>query len=61
MKFTVEGDEDAQITLELEEDTEYQVLVNGNSAGKMKTNLGGKLNISVELAGFGEVLVEVTR
>ena len=41
--------------------TEYQVLVNGNSAGKMKTNLGGKLNISVELAGFGEVLVEVTR
>lgn len=61
VKFTVEGDEDAQITLELEEDTEYQVLVNGNSAGKMKTNLGGKLNISVELAGFGEVLVEVTR
>ena len=38
VKFTVEGDEDAQITLELEEDTEYQVLVNGNSAGKMKTN-----------------------
>lgn len=61
VKFTVEGAEDAQITLELEEDTEYQVLVNGNSAGKMKTNLGGKLNISVELAGFGEVLVEVTR
>ena len=61
VKFTVEGDEHAQITLELEEDTEYQVLVNGNSAGKMKTNLGGKLNISVELAGFGEVLVEVTR
>ena len=61
VKFTVEGDEDAQITLELEEATESQVLVNGNSAGKMKTNLGGKLNISVELAGFGEVLVEVTR
>lgn len=59
--FIVEGDEDAQITLELNEDTEYEVLVNEKSIGKMKTNLGGKLNISVELAGAGEVSVKITR
>ena len=47
VNFIVEGDEDAQITLDLNEDTEYEVFVNEKSIGKMKTNLGGKLNISV--------------
>lgn len=49
ISFTVEGAEDAQITLELEEETEYEITIDGNSAGKMKTNLGGKLSVSVEL------------
>ena len=61
VNFIVEGDEDAQITLDLNEDTEYEVFVNEKSIGKMKTNLGGKLNISVELAGAGEVSVKITR
>ena len=61
VSFEVEGDEDAQITLELEEDTEYEVFLAGKSIGKMKTNLGGKLNISVELAGAGEVNVKVVK
>ena len=56
MSFEVEGPEDAQITLELEEETEYEITVDGASAGKMKTNLGGKLTVSVEL---GEKPVEV--
>lgn len=47
--FLVEGAEDAQITLELEEEAEYEISKNGESAGVMKTNLGGKLSISVEL------------
>ena len=47
--FSVEGAEDAQITLELEEEAEYEISKNGESAGVMKTNLGGKLSISVEL------------
>lgn len=59
VSFVVEGSEDAQITVGLEEDTEYDVLVNGEDAGRVKTNLGGKLNMSVELAGFGEVKVEI--
>lgn len=49
VSFDVEGTEDAQITLELEEETEYKVLVNDVNVGHMKTNLGGKLNLSVEL------------
>lgn len=61
VSFLVEGDEDAQITLELAEDTEYEVFVQEESIGKMKTNLGGKLNISVELAGFGEVKVKIVK
>ena len=56
MDFHVEGPEDAQITLELEEETEYEITVDGTSAGKMKTNLGGKLSVSVEL---GDQPVEV--
>lgn len=61
VSFTAEGSEDAQITLGLEEDTEYEVLIDGNNIGKMKTNLGGKLNISVELEENKEVDIKVTR
>lgn len=59
MKFMVEGPEDAQITVGLKPDTEYEVLVSGSDAGRMKTNLGGKLSVSVELEGCGQVEVEV--
>lgn len=61
IKFTVEGPEDAQITVGLSEDTEYDVVVAGQDAGKMKTNLGGKLSLSVELADAGEVVVEIKK
>ena len=61
VNFTVEGDTDAQITVGLEEDTEYEVLVDGESAGKMSTNLGGKLNVSVELAEADEVQVVIKK
>ncbi len=47
--FTVEGLEDSQITLELEAGQEYLVIIDGNDTGLVKTNLGGKLNLSVEL------------
>lgn len=49
VSFCVEGSEDAQLTLELEEEAEYEITIDDASAGKMKTNLGGKLSISVEL------------
>lgn len=55
IEFNVEGWEDSSITLELEPDTEYKVLVDGTNIGKMKTNLAGKLVLSVEI-NPGQVL-----
>ncbi|MDE7248717.1 MAG: endosialidase [Lachnospiraceae bacterium] len=61
VSFKAEGTEDAQITLGLEEDTEYEVFIDDKSIGKMKTNLGGKMNISLELGANKEVGIKVTR
>ena len=57
--FSVSGNEDAQITVGVKEDTEYEVLLDGKSTGKVKSNLGGKLSFSVELEGNGYVMVAV--
>ena len=61
IKFFVEGFEDAQITLELEAETEYDITVNGKDAGTMKTNLGGKLSLSVELDPKSRVEVSLKK
>ena len=58
--FSVEGNEDAQVTLELEPEKEYDVCISGNDSGVMKTNLGGKLNISVELNVGEPVAISTT-
>ena len=50
VSFEVEGTQDAQITLQMEDDREYEVYVDGVSIGGMKTNLSGKLVLSVELS-----------
>ena len=51
MSFTVEGPEDAQVTVEAEDGAEYKVLIDDLNVGKMRANLGGKLVLSVELGG----------
>ena len=61
LAFQVEGTEDAQITVGLEEDTVYTVYVNGANVGEMKTNLSGKLSISVELASVGKAEVRIVK
>ena len=61
LDFHVEGPEDAQITLELAEETEYEIDIDGKSAGTMKTNLGGKLSLSVELEGADAVAIRVEK
>ena len=48
MSFTVECPTDAQITVELEEETSYQVFVDDKEVGEMKTNLGGKLSLTAQ-------------
>ncbi len=49
VQFSAEGEKDAQITLQLEDEREYEVYVDGVSVGGMKTNVSGKLVLSVEL------------
>lgn len=61
IEFTVEGKEDAQITLELEPEKEYTVVMNDANMGTMKTNLGGKLVLSVELQEADSVKVKVVQ
>ena len=61
MTFKVEGPEDAQITVEMEAETEYKVLLDGVNVGHMTTNLGGKLSFSVELEKTEGVEVEIVK
>lgn len=57
----VEGDKDAQVTIQLEDDTEYEVFVDGAAVGSMKTNMSGKLVVSVELTEGTPVKLEAVR
>ncbi len=59
--FLVEGDKDAQLTVQLAEDTEYEVYVEGEAAGSMRTNMSGKLYVSVELNEGTPVSVKINR
>ena len=61
VEFEVEGVEDAQITLELEPEQEYEVYVDANLVGIMKTNLGGKLSLGVSLEEGKGISVKVVR
>ena len=62
VEFVVEGDKDAQITIQLEDDTEYEVFVDDVAVGGMKTNMSGKLMASVELnEGVGSHVKVVKR
>lgn len=61
MRFQVEGPEDAQITVEMEADTEYRIYIDGMDTGKVKTNLGGKLSFSAELGNAAVVEVKIEK
>lgn len=61
VEFLVSGNEDAQLTVGLSEDETYNVFVNGEKVGDMKTNMSGKLSISVELGEGIEVPVKITK
>ena len=61
VEFSVEGPEDAQITVELEAEAQYEVYLDGASTGKMETNLGGKLSFSVELGNGSAVDVKIVK
>ncbi len=59
VSFTAEGKEDLQITVELEAEKEYKMLVDDMLVGKIKANLSGKVSFSVEMArGSHSVKIE---
>ena len=59
--FSVEGNKDAQITVQLEDDMEYEVFEDGVAVGGMKTNMSGKLSLSVELGERRSIAVKIVR
>ena len=61
IEFEIEGDKDAQITVQLENDTDYEVYVDGAAVGSMKTNMSGKLSVSVELEEGTSVKVKAVK
>ena len=61
ISFIVEGANDAEFTLEMEPQTEYNIFVDGKESGTYKTNLGGKLSVGVELDEGTPVSVEVRK
>jgi len=61
VSFTVEGTETSSITLELEPETDYKIHIDDIYVGKNKTNLGGKISISVDLEPGREVKVDVRK
>ena len=61
VEFAVEGSKDAQITVQLENDTDYEIYVNDSAVGNMMTNMSGKLSVSVELEEGISVPVKAVR
>ena len=49
VSFVVEAREDLQLTLELEPDVEYKILVDNVNVGRINTNMTGKVNFSIEM------------
>lgn len=60
-EFDVEAAGDISFTLELEPSTEYKLVVDGVTAGRIQTNVGGKLNASLELNEGSKSSVKIVK
>lgn len=61
VSFVVAGNDETQVTLGLEAEKEFKLYLDGTNIGKMKTNLGGKLVMSVSLAQGTNATVRVVK
>jgi len=59
--FKVFASESVQFTVGLEEESLYEVFVEGESVGKMTTNLSGKLSVSVDVNTEDGVVIEIVK
>lgn len=48
--FVIEAPEDTQVTMELEPEKEYKILVDDMLVGRIRANLAGKISFSVEIS-----------
>ena len=61
VEFDVEAAGDISFTLEMEPSEEYKLVVNGVPAGRIPTNVGGKLNASLSLEEGTKASVKVVK
>lgn len=61
VEFSVEAAGDISFTLEMEPSSEYKLVVNGVSSGRIPTNVGGKMNASLSLEEGAKVSVKVMK
>ena len=59
--FRVAAKEDVQFTLGMEPECEYEVFINNMTSGKMKTNMSGKLSVSIKISEGGNVAVKIVK
>lgn len=57
VSFAVEGNGSSQITLELEANKEYKLVISDVIVGNVKSTLSGKLNFSVECTKDAQAVV----
>lgn len=61
MAFNVDCKEDAQITLGLEQDILYRVVINDENMGSFVTGIGGKLSFNIDAIKGGTIEVKVLK
>lgn len=61
VEFEVEAAGDISFTLEMEPSQEYKLVVDGVSAGRIPTNVGGKLNASLGLDEGKKVSLKIVK
>ena len=61
ISFTAEGTTDTQVTVEMEPEKEFKLFIDGINIGKVKTNLGGKLVLSLQLTAGKSSAVRVVK
>jgi hypothetical protein len=59
ISFSVEGEHDAQITMELEPEKDYKIFIDHVHVGKVRSSLAGKVTFSVDFSnGAQKVKIE---
>ncbi|MDR1018558.1 MAG: endosialidase [Lachnospiraceae bacterium] len=61
IEFKISAPEDVSFTVDVEENTEYELFVDGVHMGTIETNVSGKLNASVEVDGDKLVHIKIVK